>query len=161
LSDVASIGRQDIWDILKHIPHRYPFLLVDRMLVCEPKRRVHALKNISANDHFFQGVDSRRKVMPQMFVVEALAQVAGVLCHYSGLLDGPGNPMIFLAGIDDCRFGRSAGPGDQLLLECSSFRTMRGIVKMSGTATVGGESILEANLTAAVRQTAETGQKTR
>jgi 3-hydroxyacyl-[acyl-carrier-protein] dehydratase len=149
-SPVLSV---EILEILKHIPHRYPFLLVDRVDGCVPNDWVKATKNVSLNDHFFNGVPTSLRVMPQMLIVEALAQTAGVLCHFSGFLDGPGHPLMFLAGLDRCRFGREARPGDQLRLECKMSRVMRGIVKMSGIASIRGEKVLEAGLTAAVRQT--------
>lgn len=151
VSNASSILQgTEILEILRHIPHRYPFLLVDRVEHYASKECVRAIKNVSANDHFFHGLPTERRRMPQMLVVEAVAQVAGMLCHYSGLLDGPGRPMIFLAGFEDCRFGRMPGPGEQLQIECKSFRMMRGIVKMSGVASVNGEQALEARLTAAV-----------
>jgi 3-hydroxyacyl-[acyl-carrier-protein] dehydratase len=91
--------------------------------------------------------------MPQMLLVEALAQTAGVLCHFSGLLDGPGRPLMLLAGVDDCHFGRDARPGDQLRLECRMHRLIRGIVKMTGDILIDEELALKARLTAATRQT--------
>ena len=141
----------DLAEILKHIPHRYPFLLIDRMLGCEPNRWVKVIKNVSGNDWFFQGIPIGQRVMPQMLAVEALAQSAGVLCHYSGMTSRIGKTIFFFAGFDNCRFGRQAVPGDQLLLECTMKRSMRGVAKLSGRASIDGEMAVETNLTAVLR----------
>src|SRR4051794_13838358 len=95
----TRIGRGDIDAILKHIPHRYPFLLIDRLIDCEPHKWVRVLKNVSYSDWFFQKSDPATAVMPRMLVIEALAQAAGVLCHYSGMMSRIGKSIIFFAGI--------------------------------------------------------------
>ncbi len=137
--------------ILKHIPHRYPFLLIDRMLSCEPNKRVRAIKNVNANEWFFAGLSDDRRVMPQLLTLEALAQTAGVLCHYSGMASRIGSSIIFFAGVENCRFERDVVPGCQLVFECTLKRTMRGVAKMTGTAMVDGELVLSSDLTAVVR----------
>jgi len=149
--DSATIITSDLAEILKHIPHRYPFLLIDRMLGCEPNRWVKVIKNVSGNDWFFQGIPIDQRVMPQMLAVEALAQSAGVLCHYSGMTSRIGKTIFFFAGFDNCRFGRQAIPGEQLLLECTMKRSMRGVAKLSGRASIDGEMVVETNLTAVLR----------
>ena len=149
--DSANPLSSDLAEILKHIPHRYPFLLIDRMLGCEPNRWVKVIKNVSGNDWFFQGIPIGQRVMPQMLAVEALAQSAGVLCHYSGMTSRIGKTIFFFAGFDNCRFGRQAVPGDQLLLECTMKRSMRGVAKLSGRASIDGEMAVETNLTAVLR----------
>jgi|SRR5215470_7077114 len=149
--EARSLGPEGITEILKHIPHRYPFLLVDRVIDCVPNQWVTVTKNVSSNDHFFAGVPMPQRQMPQMLIVEALAQAAGILCHFSGLLDGPVRPLMFLAGIEECTFGRAAVPGDQLQFDCRMNRVLRGIVKMTGIASVDGERVTDARLTAALR----------
>ena len=120
----------DINEILRHIPHRYPFLLIDRMESCEPHQRVHVVKNVTAGEWFFGS--SRRAAMPQVLIVEALAQAAGVLCHYSGLM--PGKSLIFFAGVSNLVFERDVHAGDTLDLCCTLRRAMRGVVKLEGAA---------------------------
>jgi 3-hydroxyacyl-[acyl-carrier-protein] dehydratase len=141
----------EIGEILKNIPHRHPFLLIDRMEACEPGKWVRAVKNVTSNDAFFAGVPRDRRVMPQMLVVEALAQSSGALCHYSGLMRDIEKPLIFFAGFDKCRFLGSARAGESLVLECRLIRAMRDVVKVSGTASVDGAPILELELTAVIR----------
>ena len=151
LTTSSILPPADINEILKHIPHRYPFLLIDRMEACEPGKWVRVIKNVSANDWFFTGVPAERRVMPQMLVLEALAQAAGALCHYSGMMSRIGKSIIFFAGIENCRFGRDVLPGDQVTLECTLKRSMRGVAKLTGTAVVDGELVLASNLTAVIR----------
>lgn len=148
----------DINEILKHIPHRYPFLLIDRMEACEPNKWVRVIKNVSNNDWFFAGVPAGRRVMPQMLVLEALAQAAGVLCHYSGMMSRIGKSIIFFAGIGDCRFGRDVVPGDQVALECTLSRSLRGVAKLTGSAIVDGELVLSSDLTAVIRDMDDMGR---
>jgi 3-hydroxyacyl-[acyl-carrier-protein] dehydratase len=141
----------EISDILKNIPHRHPFLLIDRTEACEPGRWVRAVKNVTSNDAFFAGVPRERRVMPQMLVVEALAQSSGALCHYSGLMRDIERPLIFFAGFDKCRFLGTARAGQSLVLECRLIRALRDVVKVAGTASVDEQPILELELTAVIR----------
>ena len=147
----TTLRSADIGEILAHIPHRYPFILIDRMEACEPGQWVRVTKNVTAQEWFFAGIPVENRVMPQMLVVEALAQSSGALCFYSGLMDNVAKPIIFFAGIDKCKFGRPVRPGDQLLLECKLRRAMRDVVKVSGLATVNGEMSVELQLTAVIR----------
>ena len=146
-----SLPSADIAEILTHIPHRYPFILIDRMEACEPGKWVRVTKNVSAQEWFFAGIPAERRVMPQLLVVEALAQSSGALCHYSGLMDRVAKPIVFFAGIDRATFGRDVRPGDQLVLECKLVRAMRDVVKVSGRATVDGEMSVDLQLTAVIR----------
>src|SRR4051812_3480845 len=130
-------------DILKHIPHRYPFVLIDRMEACEPGRWVRVSKTISATEWFFCGVPFEQRVMPSLLLVEALAQSSGVLSHYSGLMKHVSEPIIFFAGIDDCRFGCDVRPGHKLLLECTLIRTLRDVIKVAGYASVDGQMAVD------------------
>ncbi|MEO8004837.1 MAG: 3-hydroxyacyl-ACP dehydratase FabZ [Betaproteobacteria bacterium] len=147
----SFLPASDINEILKHIPHRYPFLLVDRMEACEPNKWVRVIKNVSANDWFFAGVPAGKRVMPQMLVLEALAQAAGVLCHYSGMMSRIGKSIIFFAGIENCKFGRDVVPGDRVVLECTMNRSMRGVAKLSGSVSVNQTVVLSSDLTAVIR----------
>lgn len=141
----------DITEILKHIPHRYPFLLIDRMEACEPKQWARVIKNVSHDEEFFLGLPAQGRVMPQMLLLESLAQAAGVLCHYSGMMSRIGKTIFFFAGLDKCQFGRDVVPGDQLLLECTMKRAARGVAKIHGRATVEGMMVVDSDLTAVIR----------
>ena len=156
MTTIGTLPSADINEILKHIPHRYPFLLIDRMEACEPNKWVRVIKNVSVNDAFFAGIPPGRRIMPQMLVLEALAQAAGVLCHYSGMMSRIGKSIIFFAGIENCRFGHDVVPGNQIVLECTLKRSMRGVAKLAGSATVDGELVLTSDLTAVVREMGET-----
>jgi len=138
-------------EILRNTPHRFPFLLIDRIEACEPGKWVRVIRNVSANDAVMPKVPLAQRVMPQMLVVEALAQAAGSLCHYSGMMNTGRRSIMFFAGVDNCRFLRDVYPGDQVVLECQLKRAMRGVAKLFGTATVDGNRVLEADLTAVVR----------
>lgn len=151
MTDPSIPLRADINEILRHMPHRYPILLVDAVLAGEPNRWVRTVKNVSASEWYFAGVPHARRVMPQLLVVEALAQAAGVLCHFSGMLSRIGRSIIFFAGIDACRLERDVVPGDRLVLECEMKRVLRGVAKMSGRATVDGATVVTADLTAVIR----------
>lgn len=151
--------RADINEILKHIPHRYPFLLIDRMEACEPHKWVRVIKNVSNNDWFFAGVPVGRRVMPQMLVLEALAQAAGVLCHYSGLTAEMNRLIIFFAGIENGHFRGDARPGDRIVFECVLKRAMRGVVKLRGKAAIDDNAIVETELTAVIRDMADAPKK--
>lgn len=141
----------DIRTILDHIPHRYPFLLVDCMIACEPGKSVRVLKNVTINEPFFQGHFPGRPVMPGPLVVEAVAQACGILCFYSGMLKPNRRSRMFFAGIDNCRFTRDVVPGDVLALECEMRRAVRGIVKFRGRALVDGGLAAEADLIAVIQ----------
>lgn len=147
--DAHVLPSADINEILRHMPHRYPFLLIDRMEGCEPHRWVKVTKNLTSSEWFFG--DRPPYVMPQLLVVEALAQTAGVLCHYSGMMSKIGQSLIFFAGIDNFESQGDAFRGDQITLECVLNRSLRGVAKLTGTASVGTRRILAANLTAVVR----------
>lgn len=134
----------DLEAIQRILPHRYPFLLVDRILELEPDRRVVGLKNVTANEPFFAGHFPGRPVMPGVLIVEALAQTAGVLMgEASGLI-----PMFM--GIDKARFRRPVRPGDQLRLEVEVLRKRRSVCRVAGRAFVGEDLVAEAEMMAAL-----------
>jgi 3-hydroxyacyl-[acyl-carrier-protein] dehydratase len=127
----------DIYQILKYLPHRYPFLLVDRVLECKSGESIRAVKNVTFNEPFFTGHFPERPVMPGVMILEALAQTAGVLT-YNTLRKVPNaNTRFYFAGIDGCRFRRPVEPGDQLILTAKVGRNMKGIWKLSTAAYVG------------------------
>ncbi|MFY8120414.1 MAG: 3-hydroxyacyl-ACP dehydratase FabZ [Burkholderiaceae bacterium] len=144
--------KMDIHEILKHLPHRYPIILVDRVLEIEKGRRIAALKNVSINEPVFMGHFPHYPVMPGVLIVEAMAQTAAILAFVS--LDKPADrsAVYLFAGIDGARFKRQVGPGDQLRLEVELLREKAGIGKFSGRALVEGQVVAEAELLCAYRQ---------
>ncbi len=141
----------DIHQILKQLPHRYPFLLVDRVLSIEKGKSIKALKNVTINEPFFQGHFPHRPVMPGVLMLEALAQAAALLA-FDTLGSSPSDEMVYyFAGIDGARFKRPVEPGDQLILEVELLRMKAGIFKFKARALVGGELTVEAELTCAMR----------
>ncbi len=138
----------DIQQIKDIIPHRYPFLLVDKVTEMEEGKRVVGLKNVSANEPFFQGHFPEYPVMPGVLILEALAQVGAI-----AVLDIEQNKgkIGFLAGVDKCRFKREVKPGDQLQLEVEIIRMRGAIGKGKGIATVNGEVACEAEIMFAIK----------
>ena len=136
----------ELTDILDLLPHRYPILLVDRVLEIEPSARVVALKNVTANESFFQGHFPGYPVMPGVFIVEAMAQ-AGCVMMLSGV-EEPQNKVPFFAGIDRCKFRRPVVPGDQLRLELEVLQQRNASCKLQGRAMVGEELAAEAEIMA-------------
>ncbi len=135
-------------EIMRLLPHRYPFLLVDRVVELEMGKRIVALKNITINEPFFQGHFPGRSIMPGVLIIEALAQTGGILA----LLSTPecqGQPM-YLLGLDKVRFRRPVVPGDQLMLEVTSVRGGKKFWKLQGKAMVNEHVVTEAELVAAV-----------
>jgi 3-hydroxyacyl-[acyl-carrier-protein] dehydratase len=127
----------DIYEILKRLPHRYPFLLVDRVLDLVPWQSIRALKNVTVNEPFFPGHFPHRPVMPGVMIIEALAQAAGILAFVSAGTVPNENTRFYFVGIDKARFRRPVEPGDQLILSAQVERSMRGIWRVSVVATVG------------------------
>jgi 3-hydroxyacyl-[acyl-carrier-protein] dehydratase len=142
----------EVKEILKCLPHRYPFLLIDRVLACEPHKNIRALKNVTVNEHFFVGHFPSHPVMPGVLIVEAMAQAAAILAHNS--LNGKGARTLFyyFAGIDNLRFKRPVIPGDQLVLEVMLQRMVRGIAKFSAKATVAENLVAEGDLLCTIRE---------
>jgi 3-hydroxyacyl-[acyl-carrier-protein] dehydratase len=141
----------DIRAILETLPHRYPMLLVDRVLECEPGKRILALKNVTINEPFFNGHFPRLPVMPGVLVVEALAQAAAVLAFRTAETKSDEKSIYYLVGIDDARFKRPVVPGDQLLLEVTADRIGRDLMKFSAEARVGDALAAEATLLCTLR----------
>ena len=126
----------DIHQILKQLPHRYPILLVDRVLELEKGKRIKALKNVSINEPFFNGHFPRRPVMPGVLMIEALAQTAALLSFETWGATPDDNSIYYFAGIDRARFKRPVGPGDQLMLHVELDRMKSGIFKFKARASV-------------------------
>jgi 3-hydroxyacyl-[acyl-carrier-protein] dehydratase len=144
----------DIHKILKQLPHRYPFLLVDRVISIDKGRHIRALKNVTMNEPFFQGHFPHRPVMPGVLMLEALAQAAALLA-FDALDTSPNeNSVYYFAGIDGARFKRPVEPGDQLILDVELLRMKAGIFKFKARALVGEELAVEAELTCAMRSVA-------
>src|SRR4026208_1134123 len=121
------------------LPHRYPFLLVDRVLALEPDRRIVGIKNVTANEPFFQGHFPGRPVMPGVLILEAMAQAGGVLAYKSTQKSANDGTLYYFAGIDNARFRRVVEPGDQMRLEVKVLRSKRDIWVLEGAAYVGDE----------------------
>jgi len=141
----------DIREILKLLPHRYPFLLIDRVIEFKPGASLTAIKNVSMNEAFFNGHFPERPVMPGVLIVEAMAQAGGVLAYKSTNAD-PQGKLYYLAGIDNTRFRRVVEPGDQLRLEIKVLRSKRDIWVMEGEAFVGDELACSAKFMSACKQ---------
>ena len=141
----------DIHEILQHLPHRYPMLLVDRVLECEPGKRILALKNVTINEPFFSGHFPHHPVMPGVLIIEAMAQAAAIL-SFKTLGNRPDERSVYyFVGIDEARFKKPVTAGDQLVLEVTLDRLLRGLWKFSAQARVGDALAAEARLMCTVR----------
>src|SRR6201991_4425086 len=136
----------DINEIVRLLPHRYPFLLVDRVLECKPGVSIRALKNVTYNEPFFPGHFPGRPVMPGVMIVEALAQAAGILAFVSAGVVPNHETKFYFVGIDKARFRKPVEPGDQLILTAQLVRAFKGIWKFSTVAYVGDEEVTSAEM---------------
>jgi 3-hydroxyacyl-[acyl-carrier-protein] dehydratase len=141
----------NIQEILEYLPHRYPFLLIDRVIECELGKRILALKNVSVNEPYFNGHFPYYKVMPGVLVVEAMAQAAAILSFRTMGIKPDDKSVYYFAGIDRARFKKPVMPGDQLVLEVKIERTVRSVVKYAGKAYVGEALVAEAELLCTLR----------
>jgi len=141
----------DIYKILKQLPHRYPFLLVDRVLSIDKGKSIRALKNVTINEPFFEGHFPHRPVMPGVLMLEALAQAAALLAFDAMDAIPDEDSIYYFAGMDGVRFKRPVEPGDQLILEAELLRMKAGIFKFKTRALVGEELAVEAEIICAVR----------
>ncbi len=144
----------DVEEIKRILPHRYPFLLVDRILSVEIGKRIVGLKNVTINEPFFAGHFPHNPIMPGVLIMEAMAQVGGILALLS-VPEQQGNPAIFLMALDKVRFRKPVVPGDQLILELETLRGGKKFFKMSGKAFVNQTLVAEGELMAAVGQGGE------
>jgi len=136
----------DIYEILKLLPHRYPFLLVDRVLEYRAGESIRAIKNVSYNEPFFTGHFPHRPVMPGVIIIEALAQTAGILCFLTANKYPDESTRFYFVGIDKARFRKPVVPGDQLVLTAQLERSLKGIWKFSTAALVGGDEVAHAEM---------------
>lgn len=141
----------DIHKIFKKLPHRYPMLLVDRVLELEPGVRIKAIKNVTINEPFFPGHFPHYPVMPGVLIVEALAQASAIVAYRSDPDAMGGRKLFLFAGIDDARFKRQVVPGDTLMLESTFVKGMRDVGRWAVRATVDGQLACEATLLSALR----------
>jgi 3-hydroxyacyl-[acyl-carrier-protein] dehydratase len=136
----------DIQAILKHLPHRYPFLLVDRVLECVPGKTIRALKNVTYNEPFFPGHFPARPVMPGVMIIEALAQTCGLLAFMTSGIVPNESTRFYFVGIDKARFRKPVEPGDQLILTAQLERSFKGIWRFSTIALVGEDEVAHAEM---------------
>ncbi len=133
----------DIRAIMNHLPHRYPFLLVDRVLEWEADKKITALKNVTINEPFFQGHFPGMPIMPGVLIVEAMAQAGGILAIAS-LPTALASPLMLFMGLDQVKFRKAVVPGDQLVLEVEILKKRAKVIKLSGQAKVDGQVVAEA-----------------
>ena len=138
--------RLDINAILRQLPHRYPFLLVDRVLECRAGESIRALKNVTYNEPFFPGHFPARPVMPGVMIIEALAQAAGILAFVSANVVPNEQSRFYFVGIDKARFRKPVEPGDQLVLTAQMERALKGIWRFSTIALVGDSEVAHADM---------------
>lgn len=144
----------DITEIMRHLPHRYPLLLVDRVLELVPGEFVTAIKNVTMNEPFFPGHFPHHPIMPGVLIIESLAQAAGLLAFESSGKKAGADSVIYFLGIDNARFKRPVVPGDQMRLEARITRHTRGIWKFDAMALVDGRTVCEAELMCTLRDLA-------
>ena len=145
------MAEMDINEVLKHIPQRFPMLMIDRVKECEPGKRVVALKNVSANEPYFPGHFPHRPIMPGVLILEAMAQTAGVLVFSGQEAQDHAETLYYYVGIDNARFKKPVVPGDQLELEVELVRMLRGIGRFACVARVAGQVVAEATILCAVQ----------
>jgi 3-hydroxyacyl-[acyl-carrier-protein] dehydratase len=141
----------DIHQILTLLPHRYPILLVDRVLEIEPGKSIKALKNVTVNEPFFMGHFPKHPVMPGVLMIEAMAQAAALLSFSTMGITPDDKTIYYFAGIDGARFKRPVGPGDQLIMDVSLIRMKAGIFKYKGVSRVGENIVCEAEMMCTLR----------
>lgn len=142
----------DILAVLQYLPHRYPFLLIDRVLAIQPGQSLTGLKSVTFNEPFFQGHFPQRPIMPGVLILESLAQATGILAFKTEEVLPDHQSMYYLVGIDKARFKRPVEPGDQLILEVSLERLKRDVGKFFGEASVDGKIVASAELMCAKRE---------
>lgn len=145
-------AEMDINEVLKYLPHRYPMLLIDRVVSCEPGKSLTAIKNVTYNENFFQGHFPNRPVMPAVLILEAMAQATGIFALKSlGTLPNE-RSIYYFVGVDKARFRRPIEPGDRMQIEVRLVRTARGVWKVESDASVDGELAASAELMGALRE---------
>jgi len=150
---MPAIPPTDIQEVFRHLPHRFPFVLVDTVAGGEAGEWVRCLKHVSVDEPFFAHVGREKPAMPATLIVEALAQAGGILCFFSGLLRPRGGSTTYLAAIDRTRVERDAFAGETIMLDCKLKRALRGVVRIAGRASVADALCVETELTIVVRDT--------
>lgn len=147
MSDFTIPDNIDIVEILKLLPHRYPFVMVDRILSLEMEKEIVGLKNVTINEPFFQGHFPAQPIMPGVLILEGMAQVGGIMAYYANP-EAIGNKLLFFAGIDKARFRKPVVPGDQLIFRLELVKQKKSIMIMSAKATVDDKVVAQAELMA-------------
>jgi 3-hydroxyacyl-[acyl-carrier-protein] dehydratase len=148
----------DIHTIKQYLPHRYPMLLVDRVLDWEAGKTITAIKNVTANEEFFNGHFPHKPVMPGVLMIEAMAQTAAILSFLTMDVKPDENSVVYFVGIDNARFKRPVEPGDQLVMNVEILRVARGIWKYKAVASVDGQTAVEAELMCTIRSASDASQ---
>ncbi|MCI0507763.1 MAG: 3-hydroxyacyl-ACP dehydratase FabZ [Gammaproteobacteria bacterium] len=146
-----SEGSMDIYQVLEHLPHRYPFLLIDRVVECRLGESLTGIKNVTYNEPYFTGHFPKKPVMPGVLILEALAQATGILAFRSSNARPTEESLYYLVGIDEARFKQVVKPGDQLILKVEVIKAKRGVWKFNGEASVDGNVVATAVLMCAER----------
>ena len=141
----------DIQEVMRLLPHRYPFLLIDRVISCDPGKELVALKNVTMNEPYFNGHFPNYATIPGVLIVEAMAQASALLAFKTFDITRADNNVFYFVGIDDARFKRPVTPGDQLTIKAQILRNIRGIWKFSGQAYVDEKLVSEATLMCTMR----------
>lgn len=141
----------DIYEVLQHLPHRYPFLLIDKVIQCKVGESLTGIKNVSYNEPYFMGHFPHRPVMPGVLILEALAQATGILAFRTSNSRPNEGSLYYFVGIDEARFKHPVKPGDQLVLKVDVIKSKRGVWKFNGVASVDGSVVASAVLMCAER----------
>ncbi|NYE59872.1 3-hydroxyacyl-[acyl-carrier-protein] dehydratase [Duganella sp. 1224] len=148
----------DICEIKSYLPHRYPLLLVDRVISYEEGKTITAIKNVTVNEEFFNGHFPHKPVMPGVLMIEAMAQTAALLSFKTMGIKPDESSVVYFVGIDGARFKRPVGPGDQLKMDIEILRVARGIWKYKAVGSVDGQVAVEAELMCTIRSSADASQ---
>jgi 3-hydroxyacyl-[acyl-carrier-protein] dehydratase len=146
MTNTTTSTSMDIHEILDHLPHRYPFILIDRVISMELGHEIVALKNVTINEPFFPGHFPYHPVMPGVLIVEAMAQAAAILSFKTMGVKPSDDSVYYFAGIDSARFKRPVSPGDQIVFNVKIDRILKGIWKYAGVASVDGQVVAEAQM---------------
>ena len=145
------MAEMDVYEILSRLPHRFPMLMIDRVIECEPGKRIVALKNVSINEPFFPGHFPGVPIMPGVLILEAMAQAAGLLAFSTLGMQADGQSLYYFAGIDEARFKRPVKPGDQLVIEVRATANRLNLWKFECVAKVDGAVATEAKIMCTMR----------
>lgn len=159
MNNTTNIGSMDIHEILDHLPHRYPFVLIDRVVSMELGKEITAIKNVSINEPFFPGHFPYHPVMPGVLIVEAMAQAAAILSFKTMNTKPSDDSVYYFAGIDNARFKKPVSPGDQIYLNVKIDRILKGIWKYKGVARVDDTVVAEVEMMCILKAIEKSGSK--